>query len=271
MKTRQLHGFTLYYDEAESATADLIGQACDRCVPVLEVEWALPRPADCRIYVMTSWPRFVFHSAPWPRRIALAAFFPLLWSRAAHTWQSAGGWNLPQGRRMAVGIKPPRLIDRSDPGLGSQIFVPAASAAETVRRIVCHELTHAFSTHLRLPAWLHEGLAMVTVDRALGQPTVLPETLHRLRLTRPPAARIDLRDAEAVLNLYARGYWLTRYLAEAQPELLRSLLVQRQPPARLEATVAAALHVTGRDLWETGGPIVTAYFGTGPDQSPSRR
>jgi hypothetical protein len=261
---------TLYYDEAEGAAADLICQACDRCVPTLKVGWGLPSPADCRIYVMTSWVRFVFHSAPWPRRIAYALFFPIVWLQAARVWKYAGGWNLPQGRRMAVGIKPPHLIEASDRGLGLQLFLPAASAEETVRRIVCHEITHAFSTHLRLPIWLHEGLAMVTVDRALGQPTVRPETLGRLQHIRPPATRIRLREPDAVLDLYARGYWLTRYLTEAQPEFLRSLLVHPQPWAGVEQAVADKLQLTGRDLWGAVGPILATHFGAGPAPTPRR-
>jgi hypothetical protein len=267
MKTLPLHGFCLYYDRAEAAAAGLVRQACDRCVPVLTAGWGLPTPADCRVYVMTSWVRFVFHSAPWPRRVAYALCFPIVWLRAARVWPYAGGWNLPHGQRMAVGIKPPRLIDRADRSLGRQVFIPAATPEETVQRIVCHELTHAFSTHLRLPTWLHEGLAMLTVDRALGQPTVQPATLDRLARPDAPVERANLRHPEAMLDLYICGYWLTRYLAEAHPALLRRLLAQTQSRANLEAAVARELGVTGRALWAAAGPLVTAHFAAERHQS----
>jgi hypothetical protein len=53
MKSASIHGLTIYYDAAEAETADLIRQACDRCVPVLTGDWGLRTPADGRIYVMT--------------------------------------------------------------------------------------------------------------------------------------------------------------------------------------------------------------------------
>jgi len=44
-----------------------------------------------------------------------------------------------------------------------------------VQQIACHELVHAFTSHLRLPVWLHEGLAMVTVDRLLQNQSIQGE------------------------------------------------------------------------------------------------
>jgi hypothetical protein len=260
MKSSPVHGLTLYYDVAEAETAEFIRQACDRCVPVLTGQWGLPAPADGRVYVMTSWARFVFHSAPWPRRIAYAVCFPIVWRRAAGVWPFAGGWNLPHGRRMAVGVKPARLMEHAERSLGRQIYVPAASPAETVQRVTCHELTHAFSAHLRLPAWLHEGLAMVAVDRALGRPHVQAETLRRLGGSHPPPARYNLREPEAVLDLYARGYWLTRYLAEAHAALLRRLLAQRQPATQVEAAIARELGATEAGLWAAASALTGTHF-----------
>ena len=48
--------------------------------------------------------------------------------------------------------------------------------ASQVQRIACHELVHAYTAHLKLPAWLHEGLAMLTVDRFFERPTVKRES-----------------------------------------------------------------------------------------------
>jgi hypothetical protein len=261
MNSVALHGLVLYFDEREAAAAQLVRQGCDAAVPILTADWGLPTPPDCRVYVMTSWVRFVFHSAPWPRRLAYAVCFPVVWLQAVRVWPYAGGWNLPQGRRMAVGIKPPRLIDSAERGLGRRIFT-STSPAESVRRITCHELTHAFSAHLHLPAWLHEGLAMVTVDRALGQPTVLAETLEWLRAPRPPVAQPRVRDPQAMLEVYARGYWLTRYLAEARPGLLPRLLERPRPPNWVEDRVASELGTTRAGMWAAVGPLVSACFGT---------
>jgi hypothetical protein len=163
---------------------------------------------------------------------------------------------------MAVGVKPARLIEHTQRSLGWQIFVPAASPAEAVQRVACHELTHAFSAHLRLPAWLHEGLAMVAVDRALGRPHIQAETLRRLDGGQPPGERFNLREPGTVLDLYARGYWLTRYLAEAHAALLRRLLAEPRPRAQVEAAVARELGTTDAGLWAAASAHTGAHFTT---------
>ena len=46
----------LSFDPVEQATADLISKACTTALPLIQQSWGLGAPADCRIYVMTSWP-----------------------------------------------------------------------------------------------------------------------------------------------------------------------------------------------------------------------
>jgi len=54
--------------------------------------WGLEAPAECRVYVMTSWLRFLFHSAPWPWRIFLAVTCRcvMLVSKRCGRWPAAG-------------------------------------------------------------------------------------------------------------------------------------------------------------------------------------
>ena len=73
---------------------------------------------------------------------------------------------------------------------------------------------------------------MVSSDRCLGKPTVLRDTLQLLKAEnqeQKAAEKINLntQSREEILLIYVRGYWLTQYLVETQPELVRKLLNQR--------------------------------------------
>ncbi len=267
METKSIRGLSLYYDAGEQEAADLIGDACVRSIDLLRELWGLETLGECRVYVMTSWRRFLFHSAPWPWRIYLAATLPLRYGRLQKLWDMAGGWAQRYGKRRTIGLKPPRLLREVDPGLRERIFVPR-EVDEWVQHNTCHELVHAFSDHLRLPAWLHEGLAMVTVDRFAGKPTVKRETLAVLASppggTRPQegAGRLSA-DPDSLLYLAVRGYWITRYLAEAEPASLRGLLTRQQPHEALEGALAAGLGMSREDFWRQIDGIVTSHFEDG--------
>ena len=119
----------------------------------------------------------MFHSAPWSWQFLLGATFPLWYFRQRRIWPYAGGYEQRYGRRLAVGVKPPRLMQEADESVGVRIFVQTADIEEKLERTTCHEMAHAFVGHLALPAWLKEGHAMVTVDRYMSRPTVQRETL----------------------------------------------------------------------------------------------
>jgi hypothetical protein len=263
MLQRPVAGLELFYEVGQEDAANLIGGACERTVQVTGSRWDLePRPGT-RVYVMTSWQRVMFHSAPWPRRIVLALTYPLWATRSRRIWEVAGGWEIYHKDRPVAAIKPPDLVVQADWSLGDRIFIREAAIEDKVRHVTCHELTHAMTTHLRLPAWLKEGLAMVAVDRYFERPTILAETLDMLA-DKPRTAnqrRADPRDPEAMIRLYARGYWLTRYLDEFKPELLKDLL--RQPLAHdaLEARIAAAWKEPPDAFWTNIDDKVVEHFG----------
>ncbi len=265
METVPVAGLTLFFDAKEQEAAQLVRGACEKSVQLIHELWGLDTPRDCRVYVMTSWSRFLFHSAPWPWWILLGITMPFWYAQVSQKWQVAGGWAQRYGQRRAVGVKPPRLIQMSDSSIGDLVFCKEDDADEKVRHITCHELVHAFTDHLKLPVWLHEGLAMVTVDKFLGKPTVREETLETLRRLSgitPHGSRqkLDLHDQDAVVYLYARGYWITRYVGEAHPELLKSLLVQHYPHRILEDKIAAACGMGYEEFWkEIDGILVSHY------------
>lgn len=265
MKSRTISGITLLFDPSELDAADLIGSACTKSIQLIHEYWELETPEDCRVYVMTSWLHFVFHSAPWPWQILLAISIPLWYFRVSKLWNYAGGWAQRYGQRRAVGVKPPRLLQLADRSIGHRVFIKEDNISEKVQHVTCHELVHAFTAHLKLPMWLNEGLAMVTVDNLLGKPTVRADTLELL--TQPASLAspggyqsLTLKDKEAVVYHVVRGYWITRYLEETQPELLKSILKRRYTHRALESKIAAAVGMSRDEFWSGIDGVVSSHF-----------
>jgi len=260
METRSIKGLTLFFDAKEQEAAELVEGACEQSIELIHRLWGLETPADCRVYVMTSWPSFLSHSTPWSWRIWLGVTLPLRYARLNRLWDMAGGWTQCYGTRRTVGVKPPRLLEAVDNRFRERIFSPR-KVEEWVEHNTCHELVHAFTAHLGLPTWLHEGLAMVTVDRLAGRPTVKVETLQAL--ARPAAGsrleeghgRMPL-DQEGLIYLAVRGYWITRYLDETWPDLLKKRLERRLPHDVLESALAAELGVD----WSGIDAVVVSYL-----------
>jgi hypothetical protein len=266
MKTITFEGLTLYYDAGDGETAELVQQACTKSLSLIQNLWGLASPQDCRIYVLnSSWLGCLFHAAPWGWRFWMGITLPLWYFRAKRSWQLAAGWALPFGKRRFVGIKPPRLIQLSDRSMGSRIFTQPDNLEAKVQHTACHELTHACAAPLRLPAWLNEGLAMFTVDEFVGGSTIRLDTLAILRhSTAKPAAtryqRVNLRDHEAIVYLYVRGYWITRFLEETQPGLLKQLLTQRFGHQELETRIASACGMSREAFWQQIDPMIASHY-----------
>lgn len=268
METLLVGGLILYFDAEDREAAGLIGRACEKSVGVIHEHWGIETPEDCRVYVMRSLLHFVFHSAPVSWRVLLGVTFPLWYPRQRRIWPYAGGYEQRYGRRLAVGIKPPRLMQEADESVGVRIFCQTDDIDEKVERTTCHELAHAFVGHLNLPAWLKEGHAMVTVDAYMDKPTVKQETLEALARYSTKAAaagyrKVSMQDPDAAVYLYTRGYWITRYLDETQPELLRSLFQRRQSQSALETEVAVALGMDRDAFWREIDGMVIDHFGKG--------
>jgi hypothetical protein len=265
MERIPISGLTLYYDADEHEAVDEILLACERSVETITSSWQLDAPRDCRVYIMTTWPRCVFQGAPLGSQIVLGLTLPLWYAEFKKRWQYAGGWSQRYGDRQVVGIKAPRLIAQTPKPIGESIFISEENLEQKVLSIVCHELTHAFSSHLRLPTWMHEGLAMVSTDRCLGKPTVLRDTLQLLKAENQDqkgAEKINLntQSREEIILLYVRGYWLTRFLVETQPELLHKLLNERFSHQELEGLIAAELGIGQEAFWQEIDQLVVVKY-----------
>ncbi len=255
MESESVAGLHIFYDAEERESASIIGMACERSVGLLRQRWGLATPGDCRVYVMTSWLGFLFHSAPWPWKVYLILTLPLVARRASRIWPYAGGWSLQFGRRRAVGVKPLRMIQMADRRLGEQIFTQERDLSETVQTVTCHELVHAFTFHLKLPTWLHEGLATLAMEHYLDRRIVREETLENLphpsqKPTNSKTERLRVDDPQALISQYVRGYWLTRYIEETRPELLKDLLSKQYKQKEFEEKVAPAFGKDQKNFWK---------------------
>lgn len=265
MKIKTIDGLTLYFDQEEQDGAEIIEKACQESVLTITETWGLKTPQDCRVFVMNSWPRCVFLGAPLVYQIILAITIPIWYSEFKQRWIFAGGWAQRFGERQVVGIKTPRLIEQTPDSMGNAIFLEIDNLEEKVSSITCHELTHAFTSHLSLPVWLNEGLAMVTVDRCLNRSTVKQETLDILT-TKPedtqPLEKIDLKSQsrEQITGIYIRGYWRTRFLLDSQPELIKSFLLTRLSNQEIESKLAEAYGLAQSEFWEEIDRKVLNYF-----------
>lgn len=272
MEKLAINGVKVYFHPDEREAGELIGRACERTAVLLEQEWGLPTPQDCRVYVMTSVNGFMFKSAPWLWRLLMLITMPLWYFRAKRLWQFAGGWVQRFGSRLAVGVKPPRLIVKSDRRMGERIFLKEEHPETKVEHITCHELTHAYSAHLRPPAWFNEGLAMRMVDKYFEKCTVREDTLDLLaQAPRKDIAKryrfLSRQDQEALVNLYVRAYWLTRYLETGYPDLFKDLLTRRYSRTELEAKVAQAMDLPADAFWSNIDQRLIAHFRTEPEMA----
>jgi hypothetical protein len=265
MKSSKISGITLTYDAPESETAVLIGSAIKDSLRLAEELWGLKPPANCRVYVMTAWFRFFFQSAPWPWKLLLGSTLPFWMPRARRTWPYSAGWTQRYGKHVAIGIKTPALLEKSDKSVGMHMFVEEKDASVKIRHLTCHELVHACAAHLRLPAWLNEGTAALTVDRCLGKQTIRQDTLELIRDFQPQAAPPTylelsrLRGKELAYHA-VRGYWLVRYLEEMKPGFLKEAFSKPVKIGQMDVEIAARLGVEPQILWSTVDSTIFSYF-----------
>jgi hypothetical protein len=265
MEQISLDGLRLYYEVEEREASEVVRRACERTLFLVRDTWGLGAPAECRVYVMTSWVQFLLHSSPWYWKIPLALFLPLWVLRVRRYWRVAGGWTQRYGKRIAVGVKPPRIIEQADRSLGERIFVKEEDLQRKMEQITCHELTHALTSHLNLPMWLNEGVAMVMVDHYVGDATVKQETLQALQPTMggesPGSYRsVSPRDRDALVYHSVRGYWITRYIEDTRPELLKGLFSKCLGHHVVEEKIASAYGMNREDFWAGIDGLLVAHF-----------
>ncbi len=255
----------------EAPYIELAAETIRQSLPLIESLWGVQPPPQTRVYLHSSWLRALLHGAPLDGKLAVLLGLPFQYIYLNRLWKLAGGWTHRFPMVSLVTVKSPPHLRQSDTSLGQKLFIKIEDEADKFRLTLSHELTHAFSLRLRLPLWLSEGMAMLTSDRLLGVQTVLPETLaftQRAAQRKPQRfeARVSLRRPEQILEMYARGYWITRYLLEHQPDVLRSVLAKPMNPADLENQLARALGwPRGQFWWHINAAVLRAYPPASPE------
>jgi hypothetical protein len=76
------------------------------------------------------------------------------------------------------------------------------------------------------------------------------------------AEKINLKtqSREEIIQLYVRGYWLTCYLVETQPDLVHKLLNERFSHQELEELIAAELGIGQEAFWQEIDQLVVATY-----------
>ena len=270
MTVNRFDGIPFASTVQDQDTSIRIHQTYQAILPIAANRWGLAPPDDLYIYIMTDdWFKDILSAAPRFWRIPLIVTAPFWTIRIHRMWKFVGGWQQQFGRRRVVGIKPARLLQTSNRSIGERIFIPEPDFEAKVQQIACHELTHAFTAHLRLPVWLNEGLAMVMVDQFTGKPSIKASTITSLQrsISKPGTAsyrKVDLSDADTAVYIYVRGYWITRFFEETHPGLLKNLLSRRRSHKDLNQQVAQALQLEPQEFWSRiDGMVVQKYSEAG--------
>jgi len=243
---------TILFESDEKPAANLFANACKKSVPLIYDTWGLNVPPKCQVYVMTSWQQFLLHSAPWYRKVIILITFPLLYLNINKEWSKIAGWALPY--QPTIGVKPPTLLNLQNKAIGEKIYVQETDLNRKAQGYLCHELVHACSNHLKLPLWLNEGIAMYTVDKLIGNPTVKDETLQLLNIYPHKHKLLNYRnlmnaDVDGIVYNYVRGYWLTRFLEKNCTGFLSTLLRKRQNERELVRLISNKLSIRLEDFW----------------------
>ncbi len=268
MQSLAVNALTLHHAGEGPEEVGLFRRAIEETLALLQERWDLEVPQDCHVYIITSWQRFMFTAPPWSWRILLVLLAPLWIFKVRQMWPYIGGWEQKFGKRRTVGVKSTRVLRLSDGSIGERVFIKEEDIQRKAQGILCHELTHALTTHLELPTWLKEGLAMVAVDRCMGRQTVRQDTLcileeNRGRVEATAQQKLRVNRQAAMVHLYVRGYWMTRYLDEVHPDLLGRLLARRHSHRELEAQIAAIHSVSREGCWSEVERRMLAHFGQG--------
>jgi hypothetical protein len=106
---------------------------------------------------------------------------------------------------------------------------------------------------------------MLSVDRYLEYPSVKPDTLeileNRQNDEHPGGYRnLKVSDPNELIYFYARSYWMTRYIEETRPGLLKSLFDKRYRHKELESRLAAAYHLDYGEFWKTANQEAVKRF-----------
>jgi hypothetical protein len=106
---------------------------------------------------------------------------------------------------------------------------------------------------------------MVAVDKYFNRSTVQTDTLSSIKNTQHktnPRSYRQLHRAEkdALIYLYVRGYWITRFYDEQYPDVLRQLTSRRRSQSKIIDVLAKPVHLSVKDFWQHIDDVVIDHF-----------
>lgn len=265
MQKLRIKGQLVFAHPDDHESAILAGHIAIAATKMLKKHWSLSSPGAVRVYLITDLVKFRLHSAPWPQKIIRTISLPLWRNIARDFWFQAKGVAEPYYSRPAIGIKPPRLLDTTMKTPYGAVMVDEPGLVSTLRNVICHEMTHVYTASRKLPRWLNEGLAVLASELFVGMPLVKPESLALLKPRgegRPPESLhwINIRNDTALIYEYVRGYWITRYLEETYPRLLRKIIIRMRSHVRIHKTIADQLSIPYAIFWADIDAVVAKHF-----------
>ena len=102
-------------------------------------------------------------------------------------------------------------------------------------------------------------IAFSQIDRRSKDDLYSQIELFSYALTTIQADYVEKMDPKDLIYHTTRGYWITRFLAETNPDLLPDLLKHRQGRA-LDRTIERALGLSHGALWRQIDEIVFDHF-----------
>lgn len=200
---------------------NIITESLPRIMRYLDNNWKLTLTRKIKVHIMDSWQESIMKSAPYYFKPLVFIQLILSYRKLQKLWCSIGGWGKAYGSNYYVGVKPIDVLTQSLSEKESSIFLEVMNPSEKLSHILCHELTHAYCEIGKLPTWLYEGIAMVSVDNIFSINTVRPESIRLIQ---------DITLVEQInssLKVYVFGYWMTKYLISVEGKTVNELINYR--------------------------------------------
>lgn len=264
MMKKNYGNLSLRYNSQYKESAELVSNNYKNIEGLICDLWGFNIPARYKIFVTDSYVRFLFATYPWYYKIVLGLSIPFWYFKVKKIWKFAGGLTLLNKNHLSIVIKPIEELAKADTSIGEKIFNKEKDQKKKVLHIITHEMVHVFSMHRKLPMWISEGIAMVTVDRFLDEQTVRNDTIKMFSDDYHQKKKLKYKDLskaskdELAYN-YGYGYWAVFYLEKEYPGFLKELFNREK--VKFEKEIAEKLGINKKYFWKEFERLLFNYFG----------
>ncbi|MBZ9750410.1 hypothetical protein K7W42_05995 [Deinococcus sp. HMF7604] len=212
--------------EYKTTAQDNYIQVVGKTLKILKDTWQITPRQDIRVHLADEWWSGIF-----PHLTSIEYVWRRIYrSRDEAIWEKSAACHVPLSRCALILLRSRPAPRISEVSVGSRLFQPASKEEQEHWRL-CHEITHACTSHLHLPFWLNEGLAMLVTDLYAERQTIQVSTRPVSR--DEPTPSIDVVQLQNLsedewLAIYAQSYWRTRQLFDEHPQLLQQALCHSQ-------------------------------------------